>query len=529
MKKLSIAIALLILITGVLFAGGEKEKSEAGATGKHGGTLVAIWNSHPRHYNGAVQSGMATALVSTQVFASPLRYDADWNLKPYLAESWKISDDGLSVTLNLRKDVKFHDGEPLTSEDVAFTIGVIQENHPFKPMMAPVTGVDTPDPYTVIIRLSKPHPAILMALTPPLCPVLPKHVYGDGQELKNHPMNLKPIGSGPFKFVEHKQGEYIIMERNDDFFLEGKPYLDKFIIKIIEDPNNRMLMMEREEALYSFVEADAQSLLRFKELDNVEITNEGFSAIGSIEWICFNLRVKPLDDVRVRKAIAYALDRNFIVDELFKGFVTPCPGPIAPGSPFANPNVEQYELDIDKANALLDDAGYPIKSSGSRFDLTIDFEPHLRMRMMAEYIQSALKEVGIEVTLRPSADAPTWAKRIADWDFELNFDNLYNWGDPLIGVHRAYQCDNIKHQIWTNVGGYCNQRVEELMEKAGTEMDVQKRKEVYQEFCEIIVDELPVYPFYVSAFHQIYNKKVNNVLTSVWGPMAPHDEMYIEK
>ena len=511
-------ILVTLLIPAVtLFAGGKQEEKAGAADGKRGGTLAVAYNAVPRHFNGAVQSGFATAVVSTQVFASPLRYDADWNLKPYLAESWEISGDGLSVTLHLRENARFHDGEPVTSEDVAFTIGVIKENHPFKPMMAPVKAVDTPDPLTAVIRLAKPHPAILMALTPPLCPILPKHIYGDGQDLKTHPMNLKPVGAGPFKFVEYKQGEYVVMERNDDFFLEGKPYLDKFIIKISQDSNARALMMEREEAQYNFIDANAQTLMRYQKMDNVEITRKGFSAIGSIYWVAFNLRVKPLDDVRVRKAIAYALDRNFVAEELFQGFAQPCLGPIAPDSPYSNPDVEPYDLNVDKANAILDEAGYARDASGNRFSLTIDFPPSLPARLISEYTLSALKKVGIEVTLRPSADFPTWAKRAADWDFQLTFDNLYNWGDPVIGVHRTYQCDNIKHQVWTNVQGYCNPEVEELMEKAGSEVDMEKRKELYYEFCEIIVDELPVYPLVVAPFHQIYNKKVKNVVTSVWG------------
>ena len=185
--------------------------------------LVIGTNQVPRHFNGAVQSGIATGMVSTQIFASPLRYDDQWNPQPYLAKSWTIAPDNLSVTLHLVDNAVFHDGHPLTAEDVAFSIGVIKANHPFQTMLEPVSTVETPDAHTVIIRLARPHPALLLAMSPGLMPILPKHVYGDGQDIKTHPANLKPVGSGPFKFVDYKQGESIQLERFDQFFIPGRP------------------------------------------------------------------------------------------------------------------------------------------------------------------------------------------------------------------------------------------------------------------------------------------------------------------
>ncbi|MFP5405492.1 MAG: ABC transporter substrate-binding protein, partial [Gammaproteobacteria bacterium] len=127
-----------------------------------GGTLVVGGTQVPRHLNGAVQSGTATGFPSTQLFASPLRYDDQWNPQPYLAEKWSLSEDGKSLTLNLRQNAVFHDGKPVTSEDVAFSIMAIKANHPFTTMFSRVEKVDTPDPQTAIIRLSQPHPAVML-------------------------------------------------------------------------------------------------------------------------------------------------------------------------------------------------------------------------------------------------------------------------------------------------------------------------------------------------------------------------------
>ena len=187
-------------------------------TPTRGGTLIATLNSNVRNPNSAVQSGTVTGFPGAQLFASPLRYDENWTPQPYLAESWNISEDGLTVTLNLVKNATFHDGHPITSSDVAFSVKVIQENHPFKSMFAPVASVDTPDEHTAVLNLSQPHPALMLAMSGQLMSIIPEHIYGDGQNPKTHPRNNKDVvGSGPFKLVEFKNGEHVIVERYDDF------------------------------------------------------------------------------------------------------------------------------------------------------------------------------------------------------------------------------------------------------------------------------------------------------------------------
>ena len=229
-----------------------------------GGTLVIASSQVPRHLNGAVQSGIATAVPSTQIFASPIRYDENWEPQPYLAKSWETSEDGLTVTLNLVDNATFHDGEPITSEDVAYSILTTKENHPFKSMFAPVESIDTPDAHTVVINLSNPHPALLLALSPALAPVLPKHVFDDGQDIKSHPMNSKPVGSGPFMLEEFKAGEAIVLKKNPNFFLDGRPKLDEIIVRIIKDPSALLIAMENGEAdMYPFM-AGSQEIRRLE-------------------------------------------------------------------------------------------------------------------------------------------------------------------------------------------------------------------------------------------------------------------------
>jgi ABC-type transport system substrate-binding protein len=187
-------------------SGGEEGAGGVSAAcGAVGGTATFAMVGGIRHLNGTVQSGYATAVPGTQVNASLLLFDEQYNPQPYLAESWEVADDGLSVTFELRDGATFHDGEPITSEDVAFSLQTSKENHPFSAMFAPVTSVDTPDDLTVVINLEKPHPAILMAMSPGLLPIIPKHIFDDAQDIQTHPRNggADFVGSGPFKVVEY--------------------------------------------------------------------------------------------------------------------------------------------------------------------------------------------------------------------------------------------------------------------------------------------------------------------------------------
>jgi peptide/nickel transport system substrate-binding protein len=498
---------------------------------KKGGTLVIGSTQAPRHLNGAVQSGLATALPSTQLFASPLRFDDKWNAQPYLAESWKLADDGKSLTLHLRHDAVFHDGKPITSEDVAFSIMAIKANHPFTTMLAPVEKVETPDPYTAIIRMSVPHPAIILAMSPALCPILPKHIYGDGKDLKTNPRNSENVvGSGPFKLVEFKPGQRIVMEKFDKFFLPGKPYLDKLIFTISPDEQSLLLGLERGDIQMLPYSASSVNLRRLKANPKIDLTDKGYEGIGSINWLAFNLERKPLSDVKVRKAIATAIDKNFITKALMGGFATPVDGPIVPGSPFAVPDLVKYPFDLKKANEMLDAAGYKPGTDGSRFKLTIDYLPGSdeQQKNVAEYMRSQLKKVGIAVDVRASADFPTWAKRISSHDFDMTMDTVFNWGDPVIGVARTYLSTNIKPIIWTNTQSYNNPKVDELLNQAGQLLDPVKRKAYYATFEKIVTDDVPIVYINGAPYHTATTKKVGNVPVTIWGPAAPLDEVYLK-
>jgi len=499
---------------------------------KPGGELIiSVGTGPPRSLNSAVASGYSTIMISTQIFASPLRYDEHWNPQPYLARDWNISKDGLSVTLHLMDGATFHDGYPVTSEDVAFSIMTVKEYSPFKDAMAPVERVDTPDRRTVIVHLQRPHPAILMAMSPLIMPVLPKHIYGDGQDVRKHPANVKPVGSGPFRFAEYIPEKQVVLERNERFFIPGRPYLDRIVFRIENDVSVQMLGMERQEIqlLPLFVDPEGESRLDRNHL--FAITARGYEGAGAISWVEFNLLRKPVDDKRVRQAIAYAADRKFITDFLHRGQSRIATGPIIPDSPFYEGNVPLYEMDLGKANLLLDEAGYPKKSDGKRFALTLDYPDLLpsQLKDVALYLRDQLAKIGIDVRTRRWDNFQQWMNHVANWEFDMTMNVVSNYGDPVIGVQRTYLSGNIKKGVmFTNCSNYRSPKVDELLTQAGAEMDSNKRKSLYREFQQIVTEDLPILWMNVVPFRTVYNAGLRNLPMSIWGVFAPLDEIYWE-
>ena len=496
-----------------------------------GGVVVIGTTQKARHLNSAVQSGTATMMPAAQLFATLVRMDANWKAQPFLAERWAVSEDSRSITLHLRKDAKFHDGRPITAEDVQFSIETVRDNHPFKTMFGPVNAVTVSDPHTAVVRLSEPHPALVLAMSTSFLPIIPKHVFGDGQDIKAHPRNANPVGSGPFKLVEFKPGEHIIMERFDGYFGKGTPLLDRLIVKEYKDPASLLLALERGEIDIHSGIVDPREIERAKKAPGVFVEANSGPAIGPIIWVAFNTKHPQLSDKRVRQAINYAIDKTFIVKTLLGGVHKRATGPITSASPFYNPKVETYPLNLKKAAELLDAAGLKAKADGTRFGISVDAIPGVAdMKVVQEYLKPALAKVGIEVTVRASPDFPTWARRVSTFQFDVTLDSVWNWGDPVIGVHRTWLSSNIREGvIWSNTQSYANPKVDDILAQAGMQMDTAKRKALYQTFQSIVVDDCPVAFIHEPSFHVGFRTAVQNRPTSVWGLVSPLDEMGIKK
>lgn len=488
-------------------------------------TLVVGMGSVVRHVNPAVQAAPVNT-VGVQVFAGLVRFDRGWEPQPYLAESWSWQDDGKSLLLRIVKGATFHDGRPITSDDVAFSVMAVKASHPFNTMLAPVERVDTPSPQIAIIRLRQEHPALMLALAPALCPIMPRHVYGDGQDLRTHPRNADPVGSGPYRVAAFEPGRHLTLERHPGFFIKDRPRLDRLIYRVIQDPSAQVLALERGDVQMLVGPLTVSQAAQLAKTPKVAIVERGGEAIGPIGWLEMNLRRKPYDDPRVRRAVAHAIDKEFIVRTLHRGATQVATGPIAPGSPFHSGKVEGYRYDLARANRLLDEAGLPRNAQGIRFAMTLDYQPGIpdNYQLIAEYLRPQLRKAGIDVTIRVSPDFPTWAKRVSNWEHDATISGAFMWGDPVIGVHRTWVSSNIRQGvIFSNTQGYASARVDDLLARAGTERNLEKRKALYAEFQKVLADDAPVAFTHVWSRRYAVRDDVEGLPEGIWGVTVPFD------
>lgn len=519
------------LLTAAVLAG--TLAISATAEPKPGGTLNVTSISKWRTLNSAVQSGTATGLPASQIFAGLLRVDEALQPQPYLAESWSIAEDGLSVTFKLVEDARFHDGELITSEDVKFSLLASKTNHPFgMAMFGTVTDVATPDPQTAVFELSAPTPSLLASLQPLFMPVLPSHVLDDGQELNTHPRNNEDVvGSGPFKVASHVPGEKLELVRNDDYFIEGRPYLDKILYTRSRNTTTQVLELDRGALdYYPVAFLSSQDFSRLKKNPELTVHQGGHGAMGPIFFLEYNLRKEPFDRLEVRQALAHAIDKTRMVQILAGGDEEAITF-IHKDNPFYSDDVPVYEFDLDMAAAMLDEAGLTAGTDGIRFSFALEMPTWGRNRqtIIAETIKQTFKEIGVEVDIRTHPDFGSWVNRVTSFEYDATLNETLGYSDPVIGVHRSFLCSNIRPVIWSNTEGYCNEEVDKLLQLASTTYDMDERKDYYAQFQKTVVEELALTPMLVPSFWTVFSSDVKNIPLEGWGAYGPWDNVYLDR
>ena len=300
---------------------------------KKGGRLIVAADSEPRNLNPAIVASNGVFFVASKV-VEPLAeasFDGKDGLEPRLATSWEGSDDGLSVTFKLREGVTWHDGKPFTSADVAFSALKV-----WKPLQnlgrvvfKDLEAVDTPDDHTAVFRFAKPTPfQLIRNALPPLTAVLPKHVYETG-DIAENPANNAPVGTGPFKFAEHKPGEYYRLEKNTAYWGKDQPNLDEIVYRVLPDRAAAAGALEAEEIhLAAFSAVPLADLDRISKVPGIEVVSNGYEALTYQLVVEINHRRKELADLKVRQAIAHAIDKAFVVNTIFLGYATASTGPV---------------------------------------------------------------------------------------------------------------------------------------------------------------------------------------------------------
>lgn len=491
-----------------------------------GGRLdIVVQPEPPSLMLGLVQNG-PTQLVAGDIYESLLRYDTDLNPQPSLAESWEISDDALTYTFNLREGVKWHDGEDFNADDVVFSVDeFLRETHPrLRVSLEHVESVTALDDHTVEFKLKNPFGPFIGVFENGTMPMIPKHIY-EGTDYANNPANNTPIGTGPFKFEEWNKGSYIHLVKNEEYYLEGKPYLDEVYYRVVPDAASRAVAFENGEVdVLPGGSVENWDVQRLTAMDGVCSTGQGWEYFAPHAMAWLNTREGPTANKDFRKALMYAMDREFVRDVIWNGFGKVATSPVSSKTNFYSDDTIMYDQDQDKAREHLEAAGY----DGETVRI-LPLPYGETWQRWAEAMKQNLEEVGVNVEL-VATDVAGWNQKQSEWDFDIAFTYLYQYGDPALGVARSYLSSNIaKGSPWNNVAGYENPEVDAMFAEAAVAATPEERQEIYTKVQQTLVDDVPVAWLLEIEFPTIYRCEVKDLVTTAIGVNDGLRDAWVEK
>lgn len=531
MKKFCLFLAMFLLLIPLLSAGFVQAEEPA-----YGGTFRYGTTTNPR--------GMFNPILSTEVYDGyiiDLVYDGliyvDENLEvqPQIAESWEYSEDGLSITFYLREGVKFHDGHELTARDVAFTFTTICDPYytgvrygNFSVLKGAedyhqgeidyVEGIKILDDYTIKFTTEEPFAPFLYQFT---YGILPYHRLKDVPvaELEAHRFNSNPVGAGPFKFVEFRTDQHVILDVFEDYH-DGRPYLNRVVFQVLSED---AVVIYLRQGRVDFVGVTSEQFPMVKALDFVD--TYVYEAL-SYSYLAFNLRQERFNDVKVRQAMKYGFDRDTYVNIILDGFGIKANAPMPKASwAFTDEGINDYPYDPELAAQMLAEAGWEKGSDGilTKADMRLDFEviygegTRATEQMMLLFQQN-MGDLGINVELRPM-DFSAAVDRVDARDFDM-----FTMGWSL-------SADPDPHGIWFsevpwNDPGFYNERSDELILEGRQTMEQEKRQEIYAEWQQIINYELPYIFLNYSVAISAVNQRIKGIDTDP-GPGGPLLNRYL--
>ena len=465
---------------------------------KRGGTVIFTLGIDPPSVNPVISTGVPEGLIGCILYQGLTRVSVAEGIQPMLAKSWTISPDGKTYTFELNK-ANWHDGKPVTSADVKFSL--LEASAKFNAVFATagraIDGIDTPAPDKVVIRLKEGFGPLLATLSCSLGgAILPAHVYQGSTPINQNPANsANPIGMGPFKFAEWKRGDHIRLVRNDDYWETGRPYLDTVIGKIIPQPSARVQALVAGEVDYvSDYYLAPNDYPQVKANPKLDLELAG--GPPTVDLMFLNNNRKPLDDKRVRQALLMATDREFLVKNAYlAGEVGTMP--FTNRLPWAaNPAIDyrkMYPFDPDKANALLDAAGYKKGPDGVRFKLEVVYgADEVAPPLVASAVKSMWKNVGIEIVNSPTERTTANKRMFVDRDYDVTMTGYTSYGDPALGIGRMFLTGSIG-KLYGNASGYSNPEVDKLFDEAEHATGEQARGALYAKAQTILAEDMPLF------------------------------------
>ena len=492
---------------------------------KTGGVINAVIQPEPPGLMLAQVQNGPTQMVSGNIFEGLLRYSPKLDPMPELAESWSVSEDAKTYTFKLKKGVTWHDGKPFTAADVLFSLEMLKQTHArARTNLAQVDKVEAPDDHTVVFTLKQPFGPFLGIFEVGSMPMVPKHLYA-GTDWKTNPYNNAPIGTGPFMFKEWQKGSFIRLVKNPNYHEKGKPYLDEIYWQIIPDAAARSVAYETGKVdVLPGGSVENFDVPRLSKLKDTCVTGAGWEFFSPLAWLWLNNRQGPLADKRVRQAIMYAVDRDFAKDVIWNGLGKVATGPSASTIKYYTDDVKKYPYDPAKAKALLKEAGY----KGEKIRL-LPLAYGETWQRWGEAVKQNLQDVGMTIETI-ATDVAGGNQKISDWDYDIAFTYLYQYGDPALGVGRNYISSNIaKGQVFNNVEGYSNPEIDKLFAEGAVATPDSKRKEIYEKAQKILVEDVPVAWMLELQFPTITRCKVKNLITTGIGVNDGFKDAWLDK
>lgn len=462
-------------------------------------TIVMLIESSPANLDPRIGTDAFSERIDELVFDSLVRKDEHFVLHPWVAESWEVPNP-LTYVFHLRRGVRFHDGHPVTAKDVKWSIDSMMDGTVISSKSATyqhIGSIEARDDYTVIFHMKEPDSGLLWNLSDGAMGIVP---YGSDSRF-----NLHPIGSGPFKFVRNVQDNEVVVVRNDDYWAD-KPKVERVRFAVVPDATTRALELRKGSADIDINSLTADMVGSLRRDPDLRIEQEPGTPV---QYLGFNLRDPVLSDVRVRQAIAYAIDTRPIIDYLWRNTVRQATSVLPPQHWAFDSNLQPYPHDPDKARTLLKQAGYSFEP-GKRLHLVMKTSDQETSRLLAVILQQQLHDVGIDLELR-TFEFATFYSDVVKGAFQIY---------TLRWVGGANQDPEIFEYIYdtksfaprrANRSYYSNPQVDKLIEEGRSELDERKRKAIYAEIQQITLRDLPTLNLWYFDNVVVHTARVRNV------------------
>jgi len=462
-------------------------------------TLVMIIESSPTNLDPRIGIDAWSERIDNLIFDDLLSRGNDLNVAPGLAEKWEVPDP-LTYMFHIHRGATFHDGRPLTSRDVKWTFDSLLQGKIRSTKAAVykyVDHIEAPDEITVVFHLKEPDATLLWNLSDGAIGIVP---YGSGDEITLH-----PIGSGPFKFVSAETDREVIIERNDQYWGD-KAKLARVRFAVVPDETTEALELRKGSGDVAINSLTPDTVVTLGKNPNLTVMNGPGTRLA---YLGFNLRDPILKDVRVRQAIAYALDRKPMIEYLWRDEAEPARSILPTQSWAYNGNVPAYDHDPEKAKQLLDAAGYPVGNDDVRFHITMKTSTDANTRLMVAVMQQQLREVGISLDIR-SFEFATFFSDVQHGAFQMYGLRWIGGNEDPDIFEYAFHSSKFPPN-GANRNYYSNPKVDALIDKARQEIDPKVRKALYDQVQSILAQDLPYINLWYLDNVLVHTNRVRNL------------------